>query len=44
MMKSALKTYQYDVKLRDAVIDELRLMTKNGGKLIDQKDGRIKVQ
>jgi 2',3'-cyclic-nucleotide 2'-phosphodiesterase (5'-nucleotidase family) len=44
MMKNAVSTFQYDIKLRDAVIQELRLLTKDGGKLINQKDGRIKVQ
>jgi hypothetical protein len=43
-MKNAVSTFQYDIKLRDAVIQELRLLTKDGGKLINQKDGRIKVQ
>jgi 2',3'-cyclic-nucleotide 2'-phosphodiesterase (5'-nucleotidase family) len=44
MMKNAIKTFQYDVKLRDAVIDELKFMTKDGAKLINTKDGRIKIQ
>jgi hypothetical protein len=44
MMKNSVSSFQYDIKLRDAVIEELRLITKDGGKLIDKKDGRIKVQ
>ncbi|MFY8021660.1 MAG: 5'-nucleotidase C-terminal domain-containing protein [Bacteroidia bacterium] len=44
MMKNALRTFQFDVKLRDAVIEELKNKTKDGGKLINQKDGRIKIQ